>query len=107
MYTCAVFSEDAKSSRSGLRRRSRRQLTQLLRFPTFFDDVVPRGAAPLMNKGDQVSRMPSKSFACPVVSETVTITLARRSALEGKGRLFVRCCEKDCQYVDANEPHTR
>ena len=51
-----------------------------------------------------MSRMPSKSFACPVVSETVTITLARRSALEGKGRLFVRCSETECQYVDANEP---
>ncbi len=51
-----------------------------------------------------MSRMPSKSFFCPVVSETVMITLRRRSALEGKGRLFVRCSEKDCQYVDANEP---
>jgi len=51
-----------------------------------------------------VSRMPSKSFACTVVSETVTITLGRRSALDRKGRLFVRCSEKDCQYVDANEP---
>ncbi len=51
-----------------------------------------------------MSRMPSKSFFCPVVSESVTITLRRRSALEGKGKLFVRCSEKDCQYVDANEP---
>jgi hypothetical protein len=57
-----------------------------------------------MSKGDRVSRMPSKSFFCPVVSESVTITLRRRSALEGKGQLFVRCSEKDCQYVDANEP---
>jgi hypothetical protein len=22
----------------------------------------------------------------------------------GRGALFVRCSEKDCQYVDANEP---
>lgn len=51
-----------------------------------------------------MSRMPSKSFSCGVVSEAVTITLRRRSALEGKGTLFVRCSEKDCQYVDANEP---
>lgn len=51
-----------------------------------------------------MSRMPSKSFSCFVVTESVTITLRRRSALEGKGKLFVRCSEKDCQYVDANEP---
>jgi hypothetical protein len=51
-----------------------------------------------------VSRMPSKSFFCGVVSETVTITLRRSNSLEGKGKLFVRCSEKDCQYVDANEP---
>ncbi len=51
-----------------------------------------------------MSRMPSKSFFCGVVSETVTITLRRSNSLEGKGKLFVRCSEKDCQYVDANEP---
>ena len=51
-----------------------------------------------------MSRMPSKPFSCGVVSETVTITLRRRNSLEGKGKLFVRCSEKDCQYVDANEP---
>jgi hypothetical protein len=22
----------------------------------------------------------------------------------GRGKLFVRCSEKDCQYLDANEP---
>lgn len=51
-----------------------------------------------------MSRMPSKVFSCHVVSEAVTITLRRRSAFGGKGKLFVRCSEKDCQYVDANEP---
>jgi len=45
-----------------------------------------------------VSRMPSKSFRCEVVSEMVSITLV------GRGKLFVRCSEKDCQYLDANEP---
>jgi hypothetical protein len=48
--------------------------------------------------------MPSKPFRCDVVSETVSITLRRSSSLEGRGRLFVRCSEKDCQYVDVNEP---
>ena len=51
-----------------------------------------------------MSRMPSKSFRCDVVSETVSITLRRSNAMAGRGKLFVRCSEKDCQYVDANEP---
>jgi len=51
-----------------------------------------------------VSRMPSKPFRCPVISETVSITLRRKISLEGRGALSVRCSEKDCQYVDVNEP---
>lgn len=51
-----------------------------------------------------MSRMPSKSFSCSVVSESVSITLRRRNDLGGRGKLFVRCSEKDCQYVDANTP---
>ncbi|HSE05503.1 MAG TPA: hypothetical protein VLK35_15245 [Methylomirabilota bacterium] len=51
-----------------------------------------------------MSRMPSKSFQCPVVSESVSITLRRRNTLDGRGKLFVACSERDCQYVDANEP---
>jgi hypothetical protein len=48
--------------------------------------------------------MPSKSYRCAVVSETVTITLRRRMSLGATGKLFVQCSERDCQYVDANEP---
>jgi hypothetical protein len=48
--------------------------------------------------------MPSKPFLCDVVSEAVSVTLRRRNSLTGRGALFVRCSEKDCQYVDANEP---
>jgi len=51
-----------------------------------------------------MTRMPSKSFACSVVDETVTITLRRRLSLGVSGKLFVQCSERDCQYVDANEP---
>lgn len=51
-----------------------------------------------------MSRMPSKSFQCSVVSESVSITLRRRNTLTERGKLFVACSEKDCQYVDANEP---
>ncbi len=51
-----------------------------------------------------MNRSPSKPFRCEVVSETVTIALRRRTALDGSNTLFVRCSELDCQYVDANEP---
>ena len=51
-----------------------------------------------------VTRPPSKPFRCEVVSETVTISLRRQTPFGGTSRLFVRCSEVDCQYVDANEP---
>ena len=51
-----------------------------------------------------MARPPSKPFRCDVVSETVTISLRRRTPFGGKSQLFVRCSEVDCQYVDANEP---
>lgn len=51
-----------------------------------------------------MARVPTKSFKCGIVSETVTITLRRRKRLGGDGALFVQCSEVDCQYVDANEP---
>ena len=52
-----------------------------------------------------MTRMPSKSIHCNVISQEVTAALQRRIALGGtKGKLFVRCSERDCQYVDANQP---
>ena len=51
-----------------------------------------------------MTRMPSKPFRCIVVSETVTITLHRRTSMGAAGKLFVQCSERECQYVDANEP---
>jgi hypothetical protein len=51
-----------------------------------------------------MSRSPKKSFDCPVVSETVTITLARRHRFSGPGELYVKCSESECQYVDTNAP---
>lgn len=49
-------------------------------------------------------RPPAKPFYCTVVSETVSISLRRRTSLVGRGKLFVQCSESDCQYVEANEP---
>ena len=65
---------------------------------------VLRSARSSPGKGERVNRPPSKPFRCDVVSETVTISLRRRTPFGGKGELFVRCSEVDCQYVDANEP---
>lgn len=48
--------------------------------------------------------MPSKSISCSVVSGPVTITLRRHKLAGDRGRLFVRCSEKDCLYIDANQP---
>lgn len=47
---------------------------------------------------------PKKPFYCATVSEAVSITLARRRRFDGRGELFVRCGETDCQYVDTNLP---
>jgi len=51
-----------------------------------------------------VPRTPTKSFNCTVISETVSISLRRRSTLGGNGKLYVQCSELDCQWVGANEP---
>ena len=49
-------------------------------------------------------RFPSKSLHCTVISQTVSIVLRRRTSLGTTAKLFVRCSESDCQYVDTNEP---
>lgn len=51
-----------------------------------------------------MSRVPRKSFYCPVVSETVSISLTRLKRFSGRDDLFVQCGEVDCQYVEANLP---
>jgi hypothetical protein len=51
-----------------------------------------------------VSRFPSKSFQCDVISQAVSIALRRRTSLGTTGKLFVHCSESDCQYVGTNEP---
>ena len=45
-----------------------------------------------------------KNYFCSVVSEDVGIALKRKPSLSGSNELFVRCNERDCQYVDVNEP---
>jgi methylisocitrate lyase len=55
-------------------------------------------------KRNTVPRTPTKSYQCSVVSETVSISLRRRQSLGGNGKLFVRCSELECQYIDTNEP---
>ena len=45
----------------------------------------------------------TKIFECPVVHETVQISLKRRG-LFGRQELFVQCNQLDCQYVEENKP---
>ena len=48
--------------------------------------------------------MPSKLIRCAVITGPVTAVLQRRrSRRTGHGELFVRCSERDCQFVDVNE----
>ena len=49
-------------------------------------------------------RTPTKSFDCGVISESVTISLRRRTSFGRLGAWFVHCSEADCQYVDTNAP---
>jgi len=65
---------------------------------------VSRPARRVRDKETVVNRTPVKSFRCDVISENVTIALRRRTVFGGRGPLFVRCSEVDCQYVDTNEP---
>jgi hypothetical protein len=51
-----------------------------------------------------MSRFPSKSFHCEVISEAVSIVVRRRTSLGTRGKLFVQCTESDCQYAGVNEP---
>jgi hypothetical protein len=46
-----------------------------------------------------------KHYFCTVVSEDVEIALKRKPSfsLESRTELFVRCNERDCQYVDLNQ----
>jgi hypothetical protein len=39
-----------------------------------------------------------------VISETVTITLARRHRFSGPSERYVQCSETECQYVETNAP---
>jgi hypothetical protein len=66
------------------------------------DGLAP--SAEVRRRNVPVNRPPLKSFRCEVVSETVTIALRRRVVFGGRGELYVRCSEAECQYVDANEP---
>ena len=74
--------------------------------PDYVDETVYTGALGRNTREERipVPRTPTKSYNCSVVSETVSISLRRRQSLGGHGKLFVRCSETECQYIDTNEP---
>jgi hypothetical protein len=41
---------------------------------------------------------------CGIADAPVRVTLRHGRDLREPGRLYVRCEERDCQYVDVNEP---
>jgi hypothetical protein len=54
-------------------------------------------------------RHPRREFWCPVVSEPVLIGLRRaggfsRPPAADREGFFVRCSQRECQYVDTNRP---
>ncbi len=51
-----------------------------------------------------MGRAPRKPFSCTVVSETVTISLARRKGFSERDDFYVQCSESECQYFDTNQP---
>jgi hypothetical protein len=41
---------------------------------------------------------------CPIARATVRVALRNGRGFQEPGRLYVRCEDRDCQYVDLNEP---
>jgi hypothetical protein len=46
----------------------------------------------------------SHAFECQIAGRTVGISLRHGGGLQEPDRVYVRCDERDCQYVDLNEP---
>jgi hypothetical protein len=46
----------------------------------------------------------SLPFDCAIAAKTVGISLRHGGSLQEPGTVYVRCDERDCQYVDINEP---
>jgi hypothetical protein len=45
----------------------------------------------------------SRPFHCDIAGKTVNITLRHGGGLQEPAKVYVRCDERDCQYVDLNE----
>jgi hypothetical protein len=46
----------------------------------------------------------SRPFHCPIAGKTVGIALRHGGGLQEPANVYVRCDERDCQYVDLNVP---
>jgi hypothetical protein len=45
----------------------------------------------------------SRPFRCSIADKVVSVTLRNGGGLQEPARVYVRCDERDCQYVDLNE----
>jgi hypothetical protein len=45
-----------------------------------------------------------RPFDCPIAGKTVGTALRHGGGLQEPAKVYVRCDERDCQYVDLNEP---
>jgi hypothetical protein len=95
-----------ETGRVALAARRPARAARLSRGLTYPVETVYTGALGRNDREERipVPRTPTKSYNCSVVSETVSISLRRRQSLGGHGKLFVRCSETECQYIDTNEP---
>jgi hypothetical protein len=46
----------------------------------------------------------SRPFDCTIANKVVGITLRHGGGLQEPDRVYIRCDERDCQYVDLNQP---
>lgn len=73
-----------------------------LAIPSFLSDLILQSSQ--RGRRKPLGNPRGQHYFCTVVSEDVTIALKRKRSLSGLNDLFVRCNERDCQYVDVNEP---
>jgi hypothetical protein len=58
---------------------------------------------PVKGRRKSLGNPRGKEYFCSVVSERVEIALKRKPSLSGPNELFVRCNQRDCQYVEVNQ----
>ena len=53
---------------------------------------------------DTTVKAPRRHIACSIAGKTVMVTLRKGGGFHEPAVPYVRCDDRDCQYVDLNEP---